>query len=321
MIDSLPEPGFSQAQQITGRGSIADLFRPGQRCGLYILHFANGDIYAGQSLEVVRRYSDHRKVHSDLTAIQFRRLHQSTLDTEERALIRRLEESGYRLRNITFTSLPKGESDFDLLMDAQEQEKWLTDPGYSPHDGSRIENESLCHKYEAKFTRFMGMPYARDAIDLLAIYAAQCIPIPIQSELAFWGCSCLPEFRGPGVTIYSRININWQEVFTVSTRHNDLRISIHLAKTPLQVAFGRSLRRLCNAYPGLTISYHQYVPGGQDQINLVMSGVRGANDLLSNKEVMFAARLFNQRLMKKGPCIYGRYHCMGLADQILNGLS
>ena len=167
----------------------------------------------------------------------------------------------------------------------------------------------------------MSMPYARNAIDLLAIYAAQCIPIPIQSELAFWGCSCLPGYPEPGVKIYSRININWQEVFTVYTWDHNLHISIHLAKSPLQDAFGPSLERLRSAYPGLTISNHQYEPGGQDQINLVMSGVRGANDLLTNKEVLFAARLFNLRLMKKGPCTYGRYHCMGLADQILNGLS
>ena len=44
MADNFSQPYYGQ-----GRASIADLFPPGQRCGLYILHFANGEIYAGQA--------------------------------------------------------------------------------------------------------------------------------------------------------------------------------------------------------------------------------------------------------------------------------
>jgi len=62
---------FTQPRHIQGRASIADLFPPGKRCGLYILHFTNGEIYAGQALDVTRRYVQHRKVHSDIERISF----------------------------------------------------------------------------------------------------------------------------------------------------------------------------------------------------------------------------------------------------------
>jgi hypothetical protein len=78
------------------------------------LSFANGEIYAGQALDVTRRYVQHRKVHGDIEKISFRRVAKDKLNNEERALIRTLEQNGHRLRNITFTSIPKGESDFDL---------------------------------------------------------------------------------------------------------------------------------------------------------------------------------------------------------------
>jgi MOSC domain-containing protein YiiM len=58
--------GFSQLHHVQGRASIADLFPQGKRCGLYILYFLDGEIYAGQALDVTRRYVQHCKVHCDI---------------------------------------------------------------------------------------------------------------------------------------------------------------------------------------------------------------------------------------------------------------
>jgi hypothetical protein len=33
--------------------------------------------------------------------------------------------------------------------------------------------------------------------------------------------------------------------------------------------------------------------------------------------IVTAIRLLNLRLMKKGPCVYGRFHCMDLADRVV----
>jgi hypothetical protein len=68
----LAKMGFSPSRDVQGRASIADLFKPHERCGLYILHFTNGEIYAGQASDVTRRYVQHRTVHNDIEAISFR---------------------------------------------------------------------------------------------------------------------------------------------------------------------------------------------------------------------------------------------------------
>ena len=110
-----------------GRASIADLFPGTRRCGIYILHFTNGEMYVGQAIDVTRRYVQHCCVHDDIESLAFKRVPQGLLNDEERGLIRKLESDGHRLRNITFTALPRAESDFDLIMSAEEQTRWLHD--------------------------------------------------------------------------------------------------------------------------------------------------------------------------------------------------
>lgn len=163
---------FSQPRYVRGRSSIADLFLPGERCGLYILHFVNGEVYAGQALDVTRRYVQHRKVHTDIEEISFRQVEKNSLDNEERRLIWELEQSGHRLRNITFTSLPKGESDFDLIMPATEQERWLYEQCMVEPDGDRLIEPDLRRKYYQACERFVRLPHAHQAINVLKAYVA-----------------------------------------------------------------------------------------------------------------------------------------------------
>lgn len=307
---------FSQPHHVQGRDSIADLFPSGKRCGLYILQFSDGEIYAGQALDVTRRYVQHRKVHCDIEKIRFRRVAKKNLNEEERALIWMLEHEGYRLRNITFTSIPRGESDFDLIMSVDKQERWLKDTSYVDLNGSRVVDPELRRKYSRKFQRFAALPYSNEIMNVLRKYVHAGIPAPLRSELSFWACSCLPSYSYPNETVYSRINIHWQEVFTASVYEGDIVFSFHLALSPLEEAFGKSLLPLLEKFPSLEATEHFYEPGGQNQINLVIEGAESAEIFMQQKEIVSAMRLFNLRLMKKGACAYSRYHCMDLADRL-----
>ncbi|MBA3785978.1 MAG: hypothetical protein H0X15_10675 [Acidobacteria bacterium] len=309
--------GFSQSHHVQGRASIADLFPPGKRCGLYILQFSDGEIYAGQALDVTRRYVQHCKVHCDIEKMSFKRVSKNKLNEEERALIWRLEHEGHRLRNITFTSIPRGESDFDLIMSAEEQERWLKDISYVDLSGSRVVDPELRRKYSRKFQHFAAMPRSDEIMNILRGYVHAAIPTPLRSELSFWACSCLPAYSQPKVTIYSRINLNWQEVFTTSEYKGELEFSFHLALSPLEEAFGESLSLLEEKFPFLEATENFYEPGGQDQINLIVQGADSAKTFMQQREIISAMRLFNLRLMKKGACIYSRYHCMDLADRLI----
>jgi hypothetical protein len=309
--------GFSQPQHVQGRASIADLFPSGKRCGLYILQFSNGEIYAGQALDVTRRYVQHRKVHADIEKISFKRVAKNKLNEEERTLIWTLEGDGHRLRNITFTSIPAGESDFDLIMSVEEQERWLRDIRYVDLSGSRAVDPELRRKYSKKFQRFATMRRSNSIINILHEYVQAGIPVPLRSELSFWACSCLPGYSQPNATVYSRINLYWQEVFTASDYEGKLEFSFHLALSPLEKTFGESLSWLLNKFPSLETTDHFYEPGGQDQIHLIIQGAKSAETFLQQKEIISAVRLFNLRLMKKGACVYRRYHCMDLADRLI----
>ncbi len=308
--------GFSQPQYVEGRTSIAGLFTPGKRCGLYILQFSDGEIYAGQALDVTRRYVQHRKVHFDIEKISFKRVAKKHLNNEERALIWKLEEDGYLLRNISFTSIPRGESDFDFVMPAEEQEQWLKDTNYFDLSGSRVVNPELQRKYSRKFQQFSSMLRFNQVIKVMRQYVQAGIPSPLQSELSFWGCSCLPSNSFSSEIVYSRININWQEVFTVAEYEGELEFSFHLALSPIEEIFGESLSRLIEKFPSLEVTDHFYEPGGQDQINLIIQGSESAKKFLQHREIILAIRLFNLRLMKKGACIFSRYHCIDLAEII-----
>lgn len=304
--------GFSQPYRIEGRASIADLFKPDERCGLYVLHCSNGDVYAGQALDVTRRYVQHRKVHADIEQISFKQVPKNRLNDEERALIWLLEQSGQPLRNITFTSVPKGESDFDLVMPLEEQNRWLQDPSYVDFSGSRIVDPELRRKYSRKYKSFAELPRSEEVINVLRSYVRVGIPAFLRSEVSFWCVSCMPVRY-----VYTRINIYWQEVLTVSIAENELWVSLHMADSPFTLLSDEALALLFERHPSLEVIDHKYSPGGSDQINLV-SPLADAQTFISDPEVLPAIRLFNLRLMKKGPCNFARYHCMDLADKLVD---
>jgi hypothetical protein len=316
--DLLSSLSFPELRDVRDRASIANLFPAAKRCGIYILQFSDDEVYAGQALDVTRRYVQHSKVHSDIVNISFKQVAKAELNDEERSAIWELEQNGFHLRNILFTSIPKGDSDFDLIMPIDEQQKWLDDIRQQSFEGAKVQDDTLRRKYHKRFLRLLKQQYVDIAIEVLQKYVRCGLPIPIKSEISFWGCSCLPTHSNPKVTVYSRININWQEVFTVHEYEGVLGFSLHLASSPLEAAFGESLEGLFTKFPDLEWTEHFYEPGGQDQINLVLEDPQQALALMDDIDIVKAIRLFNLRLMKKGPCTYSRYHCMDLSDRLIS---
>jgi hypothetical protein len=87
---TLSDLGFTETFAIEGRASIADLFKPNKRCGIYVLHTSNGEHYAGQAIDVTRRYVQHLKTHNDIVKISFKRVPQKKLNQEEQKVIHTL---------------------------------------------------------------------------------------------------------------------------------------------------------------------------------------------------------------------------------------
>ncbi len=312
----LKELDFEVTHFVQGRASVADLFKPEKRCGIYVLHFFDGVFYCGQAKDVTRRYVQHSKNHLDIEKISFKLIEENQLNVVEKRCIETLEKKGFHLRNIALTSIPSGPSDFDTIMSLDEQTKWLADLNYSDFNGTRVINPELRAKYTKKNQKFEKLPYSAEVTEVLRQYIRTCIPAVLRSEVSFWGCSCLPPY--PDNSLYSRVNLNWQEVFTIFDDAGTMGFSWHLARSPLEKVFGKFLNlSLHSRYPTIKISNQLYRPGGQDQINLVLRGSKSAVKFLSDPKILPAIRLFNMRLMKKGPCVFSRNHCLDLADKLV----
>ena len=118
--------------------------------------------------------------------------------------------------------------------------------------------------------------------------------------------------------VFSRININWQEVLTLSRgADGTIWTSLHFAQSPMAALSDEEILRIQTSYPDGEVTDHYYEPGGQDQINIVVP-IKDSLRFLSEPAVQAGIRLFNLRLMKKGPCIYGRYHCLDLGDLLVD---
>jgi hypothetical protein len=110
------------------------LFPKAERCGVYILTFANGERFVGQSVDVVARFGTHRRTWVDIECLDFCPTLRTGLDALERAMITGQRVAGYRLRNITHSLGPLGESDLDPIVTPSEQYDWLNDDGAQLHD-------------------------------------------------------------------------------------------------------------------------------------------------------------------------------------------
>jgi hypothetical protein len=306
--DLLTGLGFVQTYQVEGRVSIVDLF-VGQksRCGLYVLHFADGQYYAGQSVDIARRFAEHCFKHPDIHYISIKFVSQEHLNDEEKQIISVLESDNYRLRNIHLVSFSYAVTDFDLVMRRDNQERWLKDVKYADNEGARVVDDHLRqnHQYKAKYQTLLKKPFAQKIIELARQYIQTSVPAVKRSEMSFWNCSCLPY-----PSLYIRINVGWQTVFDIGVEEGKLFSRWYLTQTEAEKVFWVSLKDI-ETYDWTLQG------GGLRQVFIETYEEKNILKLLSNLRLLKAIRRFNLGLVQKSPCPWGRNHCLDLADHLV----
>jgi GIY-YIG catalytic domain len=314
----LEELGFEKSEFVGGRYSVADLFKPKERCGIYVLHFKNGQFYVGLATDFVRRYNQHKKNHLDIERVSFKKIKKEKLSEEEKLIVQTLQSEGFSLRNIQLVSIVEGETDFDLLMSVGQQEEFISDLAFNNMEGDKFEIEEQRIKYTNNFLVLSKLPYFEKFIQAIKAYVKIGIPIPKKSEYSFW-CVSVPSRSSK----LSRININWQEVSTYVFEKDDFHVTFHMAYSPLVAEFGEELDGLFEQFEDLEImvndkdEVHTYEPGGQDQVSFVIPSSIFHN-FIAVDAVQKAIKTFNLRLMRKGATIYNRYHSFDLSRRILD---
>jgi hypothetical protein len=250
---------------IKGSASIADLFKEKNRCGIYVLSFENGEFYAGKSVDVVKRYAQHKRTHRDIQKIDFHQTSKDELTSTEIEVIQTLEGQGYKLRNIALMDNPYFETPdrykaIDLVMTQEEQERWLEGEPMRDLKPERRVSPEQRKKYEDRMKKLEKKQFFPIFTEILKTYFDIGIPYPERTEFSSYSVSCLPEGF-----VYSRLNINQQEVFTTFEFKESLNFSFHIAKKPIE----KELSKLKQKYPDLEIKEHKYKPGGIDQISIL----------------------------------------------------
>jgi hypothetical protein len=323
VMDLLTKNGFSKPKYVKNMPSIANYFKPNKRCGIYVLHFENNEYYVGQAIDLTRRYVQHFKNHNDIIEISLKIISKNKLNEEERKTIKLFEEKNYFLRNITFSSIPKGESDLEMIVPNNLQEQWLNLGIQNSVNVNRLDNFNLRKKYEKKYLQLAkNYLFNNEILVVLKKYFQNCIIEPRFTEMTFWSISCLPSYHSNEVIIYSRVNIYWQEVLTIGKllKENKVFYSFHLAKGPFEKLTDKEIKNHYSSifkYEDTFYSEHYYPKGGSDQFNFEVHNYNEVLQILSDDTFLYSIKLFNLRLMNMGPCIFDRYHCFYLADKIL----
>ena len=160
----------------------------------------------------------------------------------------------------------------------------------------------------------MDRPHAEEALSVLGTYIHTAIPFPRKTELTFWSMSCLP--NDPG-SVYSRVNINMQEVMPLWGDEEGLWVDFHLAQSQFITTLGERWQEQLSAL-GCSFDIHQWKPGGHDQFHLSDNTPGDAEDLMVGWDVSRAAMsLLNMNLMRKGPTFWSDSHCFDLVDAAL----
>ncbi|MEI2756761.1 MAG: GIY-YIG nuclease family protein [Chitinophagaceae bacterium] len=324
MNSEFKDLGFDKYFYAKGMRSIAGQFTQNNRCGIYILHFENAEFYVGLAIDVVNRYAQHRQNHKDIEYISFKEVPKTKLADVEKETVYALENLNKPLRNINIVSIVIGETDLDLVVTKEEQDDWLNkELSLESLQTERFDYPELRKKYSQKFDKLLKHELADEIKSCLRAYVLSTIPFPKRTEYSFWSLSCLPSTHPDTL---SRLNIYWQETLVLAQYELDddiktekekfgIGITIWVSKSKLLEKWTE--QKLQDKFQSLSFVDWVHESGGIDQQCVSVESVE-FNDFLFTEGIIDAAKEFNLRLMRKGGCVWNRYHSFDLADVALD---
>ena len=288
------------------------------RRGVYVLTFADGYRYVGQTIDIVARLAAHRRRWFDITDVAFSPVPKAKqLDPIERHLIKSVGRT-HSLRNIALTSTPFPSPTLSALVDPRELTDWFAVPAdesmFDRVDDSAMRAASL-HKYQ-ELASHSEFP---EIVRLLALFVDSCLPAPRRTERRVWALSSMPS---TGRTASSRrlttLSVGPIEALVIS---DNGRANADVVRGFLNVAPPVGKARM--TFAGLVLrrgisSRREYGYTSIGPVRRVsFDSLSGLEKLLSDPVVVQQARNLIVNLMFKGSTVYGRYHDFNLADHIV----
>jgi hypothetical protein len=315
--------GFTKTFDVSDLRAITHLFGQ-RRCGIYVLHMADGTLYVGQAVDIVKRFGQHRTRYDAITRLSFKPLRkdQTILDLHEQEAITILEQKGFQLLNVVHATITYQQTAFDEIMPPDEQMSWLTADPLVPVPDTALRmlvDPTRRLKFRQKYQLLRKRADSDAVIALLHTYVARCIPQPRRTEADYWSVSCMPATNANTWPRLACFNANTMELFTVGYAKDDptqICGFLNLSDAELLKGYPND-EDFYRRHPEAELQASNYTAAGSDQISVWFSSLAQAIELLNDAVVVRAARAMNLNLMRKRKNFYGRNHCFDLADQLI----
>jgi hypothetical protein len=320
--DVIGKLGFAPPTPVQSLHSIAHLFGTTKsRCGIYLLVFNAPCFYIGKAKDVVRRFSQHRRVHDDISAFSFMPMAQSDLDMFEQETIFAAEQLGMPLSNAVHVSNIQGDTDLDLIVPRFEQEQWYDSRRkLAVVDHSQRISLPDVHllRFAKHYARFQKHPLCDTVEGLLRDYVCNCLPFPARTEFSFWSVSCMPSTNSSTSPRLICVNLAVMEVFVIGYHKGEPNkpwAFVIMALDVLEKEW-RSWEKFHSEYPLAELYESHYRDAGQHQCRVETDDIATLQRLLRDPRVVLAASALTLRLMRKRASMFSKFHCKQLADAV-----
>lgn len=314
-------PSLSGVSELNGRiydvrdlDSIAILLN-GEKTlrGLYRLSFDNGEAYTGQSINVVKRFANHRKRWDDIVAFEFFPIPTGDLNRPERMLIAHTEASA-TVRNIRDTRKPHGDTPLEVITEqgVSVALPWDRDARVRPDQAPMTRS---AEKF-AQLARTAEYPLLRD---LVGWFLYEAIPDPTNTVRHLWTVSCLPSTRkSRNFRQLLTLNAGNLEVFVVYQEKvgdqwvNELFINTDMIDDVSPLQSPGELWRVENGSYRLSDVTQWAFP--VVNLDLILGG---GIEFPHLNLLLESAYKLNVRLMRQGATLFRRFHSDELATDLL----
>lgn len=288
------------------------LFRKPLGTGIYVLVFANGEEYVGQTINFMKRFTQHQHRWDDIVKVRFAPVAKKYLDEAEATLIAQ-RGVDYRLRNLMLTSRPLGSSPLDVTIDPQIQQQWLeTREDFKP---SRISKERIDVAHSRgikneKFDSLLEHPFGEAVIDTVAEYVHQVIPFPEQTEHYLWTATAMPSTnRRKDHQRLATLSIQNVEMLYI---FEELEDGEWLPFTAINTAVMENPPSDFEEF----MDIHSYYRTAGPVNRIFYQGIYGLEDFFAESEILRAARSLALGQMRKGRAMFSRFHNQAMTDAV-----
>lgn len=301
--------------------------------GYYLLEFADGQCYIGESVNIPSRLAQHLSRFRDITTIRVRPEtepeaktsmldHKRLLRLRERRLIHLAQESNLLARNVNEIATMIGESKhLDDIIPETQQRQWLDAPDTVNRADSatqRIDHTQFLGAAD-NFRRFTSIPESVHVLEVIAQYLTRCVPYPLRTEYQSWSASCLPTTRSIPRRL-SCVSIAMTETFVVNRDHTSGTIGgfIQVNDAELFSAGAASELAFLRRHPHATLHAAHYEESGPGQTIIFAHSLPQLQRLMDDVAVTRAAATTALNIMRKGPSMHRRSHCPQLVAAALD---